>query len=189
MRAFVILGLGFVLTSQLSAYEKPHWVHITKASHNGSGCRLGSDVSVVEASNPDRIHVDFKAFSVTTDDSVERKNCSISLNVDHPGGWQYAVKRFDAWIMSKVNNGAEARVSSNVYHQGDSANTTFTHRWHGWQDGHFDIHQAKQDHELIWSSCREKRSLNTNTSVLVKDAWATAKIKHKIYWGLVWRRC
>ena len=176
-------------SSSIFAADKPNQVEIERLSHNGSGCHLSQHVKVKDRYNKDRIHVDFRQFSVTTDASLERKNCSITLKVKHSNGWQFAVNKFDAWIDAELNQGAEATVSSNVYFQGESENSRFEHTWHGPQRGHFDIHESKPAGNLLWSSCGKASTLNTNTAVRVKDAWSKVTVKPKIYWNLKWRRC
>lgn len=177
-----------LFTSPLFAGSSPDWVHIEMGTYGGSGCPGGSDINLVDNDDPKKIEVAIEDIKITTE-RFARKNCGVSIRVDHPEGWQYAVKSFDTEVFSKLSWNANARLTSYAYFQGKMEQTNFEAEWTGRFRGQFEVHDTIPHHKLNWSSCHGESILNTNTAVRTVGGDAQVKLKNQLNFGLVWRQC
>jgi hypothetical protein len=148
---------------------------------NGSGCgkdAKGNDTAVIAVS-PDNT-----AFTVTysnylaqagagTKVTDNRRNCQINVAVNVPQGFSYAIAEVDYRGFAALEPGAFAVEQANYYFQGSPLTGTIQHVLHpdpitgNWQESDSTGFAA-----LIWSPCGERKNLNVNTALIVKQGSA-----------------
>ncbi|NNJ60514.1 MAG: DUF4360 domain-containing protein [Dactylosporangium sp.] len=142
---------------------------------NGSGCPIGAvDVTVAE---------DNASFTVSYGDYLAqvggdanptdiRQNCQISLLVEAPGGFTYAIVQADYQGFARLENGVTALQSASYYIQGESETKVLSHSFAGPLDErwHTTDQLATSDlSDASFASCGTDRNLNINTELRVAD--------------------
>ncbi|MFF7636414.1 DUF4360 domain-containing protein [Kitasatospora sp. NPDC008050] len=139
-------------------------------SVNGSGCPAGT---AAVATSPDDT-----AFTVTYSNYLAqvgagagpidfRKNCQLTVQVNAPQGFTYAVAEADYRGYAYLAGGAGAQEGANYYFQGQSQTATATHNFTGPMDGNWQATDTTTIASLIWAPCGATRDLNINTQLRV----------------------
>lgn len=146
----------------------PGQITVDVATVNGSGCRPGSAAVAVAPDNT--------AFTVTYSEyiaqaggnvpSVEgRKNCLLSLVVNVPQGYTYAVSKVDYRGFGSLQPGAVGTQKASYYFQGMSQTAYRTHRFQGALDDNWQATDTTGIEALVFAPCGEKRNFNINTEL------------------------
>jgi len=192
---------ALLATSTLFA-QAPSTVTIRSITHNGSGCPIGSVAQNIASDN--------KAFTLTFSDYIaevgpdvslkeSRKNCQLTIDLQFPQGYQFAVATFDYRGYASLDRGVEGTQKSSYYFQGMGKTGSFSTTYRGVKDGDFQFRDTVPMESVIWSPCGASRALNINTQVRVSNRSNSrgrglmtidsidGAVVHK--YGLMWRRC
>ncbi|MGP4110754.1 DUF4360 domain-containing protein [Streptomyces sp. 4N509B] len=137
---------------------------------NGSGCPAGTAAVAVNADNT--------AFTVTYSDYLAiagggasaadfRKNCQLSLTVDVPAGFTYAISTVDYRGYASIADGASGFQQASYYYMGESQTTSSNTTFQGPYDDNWHTNDTTEWAELVWAPCGEQRNLNVNTELRV----------------------
>jgi hypothetical protein len=137
---------------------------------NGSGCPAGT---TAVATAPDNT-----AFTITYSDYLAqvgvgarpidfRKNCQLSLLIDVPGGFTYAIAQADYRGFAHLEKGASGLQRASYYFMGTSPTGVSSHTLAGPYSDDFHHTDSTEVAELIWAPCGEQRNLNINTELRV----------------------
>ena len=171
----MLSSLGAPVAGRQAAEPPPEHMVIDVVSANGSGCPDGTaEVSV----SPDN-----KAFTVAYSHFVAqvgpeakptdaRKQCQLSLNVQVPEGYTYAVASADYRGYARLEEGASATETAYYYFQGESHTTRSGHEFSGFMDKDWQISDKVEVQSMSFMPCGEKRYLNVNTELRVMRGWS-----------------
>ena len=137
---------------------------------NGSGCPAGTAAVAVAGDNT--------AFTVTYSDYLAqtgvgaaltdfRKNCQLSLRVNVPAGFTYAIAKADYRGFAHLESGATALERANYYFQGDSSTSYISHPFTGPLSDDWQTTDVTDAASLVFAPCGEQRNLNVNTELRV----------------------
>ncbi|MFE9934487.1 DUF4360 domain-containing protein [Streptomyces sp. NPDC005533] len=167
-----VAAMLFVVASAPSAWADggapSERISVKVASINGSGCRPGSTAIAVAPDNT--------AFTVTYSEylarvggdssTVEgRKNCQLSLAVNVPQGYTYAIAQADYRGFGSLQPGARGTQKASYYFQGMSQTAYRTHRFQGALDDNWQASDRADIQALVFAPCGEKRNFNINTEL------------------------
>lgn len=186
----------------------PSQVYIKNIGVMGTGCKAGTFNTNLSS--------DRRAFSVTFSEFIAqlapglspaeaRKNCSITLTLNVPAGWQYSVGSFNYRGFMDVASNVLAEHSTSYFFQGTGQTGSFLAQEYGPIAKDF-IYTDKVGLTSVylpdtWSPCNVERALTINPSVrLVKqanyDQYSESIITNDSadgeitqIFGLTWRRC
>ena len=164
----IIFGLGL---SQAILASTPSGVYIKDVKYNGTGCPR---YSVEQSLAPDS-----KAFTLTFSDYIAeagpgislrdgRKNCQITVDLDFPAGWQYALMSFDYRGFAYLDKGVQAEQGVSYYFQGQGYTGRSKSKLNGVFDDDWQFSDRIGLNAYVWSPCGEKRALNINSYIKVK---------------------
>ncbi|KAI1307482.1 hypothetical protein F5Y03DRAFT_405574 [Xylaria venustula] len=185
----------------------PTQIQISSISASGNGCPQGS---VSTELSPDRQVVTFGFDSFQTyigpgtSIADRTKNCQLHLNLNYPGGFQYAVVQSTYHGYAQLDKGVTGTFYSTYYFSQSPADTTTTTTSISggvspWDFG--DVY-TKQDSiptaSIIWSPCGATGILNvnnrialtaTNTSAsgTISDDDATVALTQQVH--VAWQAC
>jgi hypothetical protein len=145
-------------------------ITVTVATVNGSGCPAGT---AAVAASPDNT-----AFTVTYSDYLAqvgvgaapidfRKNCQLSLRINVPQGFTYAIAQADYRGFASIERGARATQRAGYYFMGQATTTTVTHAIPGPLSDDWQTTDRTEVAALVWAPCGEVRNLNVNTELRV----------------------
>ncbi|MEU6866207.1 DUF4360 domain-containing protein [Streptomyces sp. NPDC046876] len=143
-------------------------VTVDVATVNGSGCRPGTAAVAVSPDN--------SAFTVTYSDYLAqagpgipvtegRKNCLLSLVVNVPQGFTYAVSKVDYRGYGSLADGAIGTQKASYYFQGMSQTASRSHQFHGALQDNWQVTDTTGIQALVFAPCGEKRNFNINTEL------------------------
>ncbi|KAI1816121.1 hypothetical protein GGS20DRAFT_583780 [Poronia punctata] len=190
MRSFITV-FGAAMVAALPALQPgtgsgtepdPSQIQIVSVSASGNGCPQGS---VTTDLSPDRQVVTFGFDSFQTyigpgiAKSENTKNCQLHLNLQYPGGFQYAVLESTYHGYAQVEKGVTGNFYSTYYFSQSPADTTTTQTsivgGSPWDLG--DVY-TKQDlvptAAVIWSPCGATGILNVNNRIALTSTNSTA---------------
>ncbi|MBT2207218.1 DUF4360 domain-containing protein [Actinomadura sp. NEAU-AAG7] len=196
------LGLAALTTAPASAAPPiPDGVSVEVAAVNGSGCPQGTSSVVISE--------DRTAFTVSYSDYLaydggnappadSRKNCQISLRVNAPDNYTYAISGVEHRGFAGLERGTSGLLRTNYYFQGHPGNQLVDHALKGpYVDGwQFDDQIPVQ--QLVYKPCGESRNLNLNTELRVdagssdgdKMSFLSMDSTHgSARYDFAWKRC
>lgn len=208
---FNVLAIGSMVASLLGApapvatsdipQEK---ITVNVQTVNGSGCPAGS--ATVTASS------DNTSFAVEYDDYVAsvgggakptdfRKNCQISLRINIPQGFTYAVARADYRGHAHLARGVTAQQNAYYYFMGTAPTTETNEEFTGPFNGVWSTTDRADVATLVYAPCGAQVNLNVNTDLRFDGGSANAgRAKSSIsmntsnggvrtLYHLSWKRC
>ncbi|WP_329560268.1 DUF4360 domain-containing protein [Streptomyces uncialis] len=154
-----------------SSAAPPDKVTVDVVTVNGSGCRAGT---AAVATSPDNT-----AFTVTYSDYLAtaggassptafRKNCQLSLLVNVPHGFTYAITSADYRGFASLQPGVTAVEKASYYFQGSSSTNSRTHTFTGPMSEDWQATDTTDWAQLVWAPCGAQRSVNVNTELRVQ---------------------
>ena len=85
-----------------------------------------------------------------------RKNCQVTVDLDFPMGWQYAVMSFDYRGFASLDRGIEAEQGVSYYFQGQGYTGRSRSRIRGEFDDDWQFRDRIGLDTYVWSPCGEK---------------------------------
>ncbi|WP_042432347.1 DUF4360 domain-containing protein [Streptacidiphilus anmyonensis] len=137
---------------------------------NGSGCPAGTTAATV---SPDQT-----AFTVTYSNYLAeaggnsrptdfRKNCQLTVQINAPQGFTYAIAEADYRGYAYLAPGASGIETANYYFQGQAQTGSLSHTFNGALSDDWQATDTASVASLVWAPCGETRDLNINTQLLV----------------------
>lgn len=185
----------------------PKGFAIKAVATQGEGCP--SDSTAVNISEDKKAFtITFSKFETSLEAGAKKSEiaCRLSLSMDVPVGWQYAVASFNYRGFMALDEGIEALHSTRYFFTGKGKGGGFRHKEVGEISKDFvytdkvDILTAVLSRE--WSACSGSRDLNIDTAIRLRNTnlkqfpTATALFSNdsidgelKQEFGLSWRRC
>ncbi|MEV8533253.1 DUF4360 domain-containing protein [Streptomyces sp. NPDC051211] len=152
------------------APEPADKVTIDVASVNGSGCRPGS-ASVAVAPDNTAFTVTYSEYLAKAGADTKlpdgRKNCQLSLRMNVPQGYTYAVAQADYRGYANLAKGASGTQKASYYFQGMSESAGRSHKFDGALDDNWQVTDRAGLEAVVWSPCGAKRNFNINTEMRV----------------------
>jgi hypothetical protein len=193
-------GSPAAVSEPAAAVAPPSGASIEVATVNGSGCPAGTTFIQIAPGNT-AFSVNFLAYRAVTGPeagSTEfRRNCQISLRVNYPPEYTYALATAQYRGALQLAAGARGLHRSTYYIQGTSASTQISHTRAGPLSGAWSTNDTIDPTARIWAPCGAQRNLNINTELRVyrgtsaetETSWlsllsAATDLNH-----LAWRTC
>lgn len=166
---------------------------------NGSGCPEGS-VDVGRARDGS-ISLRYEEFLARTGEGASvldfRKNCALSLQVDGPDGYSFAVRGVDHQGVAYLQDGVTGLLRTNYYIQGSTEDSTQEETFEGPYASLVSATENLSTDELVWTPCGEERNININIELRVSavgsDDLNLVALQSSTAPGsamqLAWRRC
>ncbi|MCX3062233.1 DUF4360 domain-containing protein [Streptomyces beihaiensis] len=148
----------------------PDKIVIDIATVNGSGCPKGTAAVAVSTDNT--------AFTVTysqylaqvggvSDPTAFRKNCELSLVVNVPQGFTYAIASADYRGFASLQPGASGTEKASYYFQGSADTAAKSHEFDGAYSDNWEATDTTDVAQLVWAPCGVERNFNVNTELRV----------------------
>ncbi|MGP4110079.1 DUF4360 domain-containing protein [Streptomyces sp. 4N509B] len=175
---FGALLVPHVASADTAPAESAPGATVSLDSVNGSGCPAGS---ARVAATPDgrSINVLYSEYLVWagqgSDVTEQRKNCFLSIDVDVPDGYTYAITGLQYQGFAELAQGATGLQQAQYYFQGQSRTTTVTHDFSGPYDGSLDRRDSIPQGDQIWAPCGGDVNLNVNTELRVNPGSSTGE--------------
>lgn len=204
---FLIGSCLLSLTAPVQGQELvPDYFKITDLVLNGDGCPEGS-VDKNVAADKLSFSLIFRNYIAETGPdatpSNSRRACQVTVNLEVPPGFRFAVAGFDYAGFMSLDEGVAAEHKTIYYFQANDPQGEFTNTKNGPEENPFRFQQQVKLKDKIWSPCDTKRSLNIKTAIRV---WNTDRTKfpnakgvmgadsmigefHDQKWKLSWGRC
>lgn len=214
--ALLTLASASAFSSTPAAPEAPAagTVKIKDIKAIGSGCKTADSYSTNISEDGMAFTVTFSEFAAQLGDGIpmleNRKNCSVTLDLEIPNGWQFSVATFNYRGYLDQTAGVEAKHTTTYFFQGaDGRKPENTGRFERVQVGAASGEFVLTDKIGLtsvyipntWSPCNVQRALTLNpsislrklnprskgeTAVIVNDS-VDGEIEQKF--GLIWRKC
>ena len=180
----------------------PTDVNIRNLVYNGTGCPLGSVGNSIR--DDGSIGLSLDEFYVESGPGIprreSRKNCQLTISLDVPEGWSFAVERLDNSGYASLARGTYGEIRTTMYFQGASGRNnqvSYATRLRGPYDREFEINDEASVESILYSPCGASRALNINTSLRIggkRDASAYMTLDrmdspYDFNFRLRWRRC
>jgi hypothetical protein len=153
--------------SEIAAAELVGAVTVGVETINGSGCPAGS-ATVTVAEDQSSFSIAYKGYQAQVGPQAEptdiRKNCALSLRIQPPSGYTYAVVEANYHGLAYLAAGATATMSANYYLQGSTANAVVTHPFGGPYFASWEVTDVV-DPATTLLPCGTQRNLNINTEL------------------------
>jgi hypothetical protein len=171
--ALAVVAVAPATAASADASPPPGKVTVDVLTVNGSGCPAGS-TSATEAPDNTGFHIAYNDFiardGVGSAPTVFRKNCQVSLRIQIPQGFTYAVARADYRGRVSLPAGGTALHRTNYYFQGDAANHLSDHAFAGPLSGSWHSTDVADVATLVYAPCGQTVNLNVNTELRVSSS-------------------
>ncbi len=194
MRTY-LLALLTTLTS--ASFAQATEVRLDSIEANGSGCPIQNDKAIpygfdgqwltLELNQAYSIKV-VKGSGISLEDS--RKNCAITLNVQAPRGYRYAIERVVSWGSYQLGSNDQFVGSFDGFFAGSGDTFTSSSTANGPTGNQaYTFDRTFSGSNLVWSSCDDDRALTLNNAVRVAPrgnngkfaTWSTGSLDRIAY--------
>jgi Domain of unknown function (DUF4360) len=158
--------------NQTQASQAPtEQVTIKAATSNGSGCRGGTaEVSVLPGNAGFNVtyHSEYLAHAGVGADPIDfRKNCLVSLSIDRPDGYTFAIVAARHSGFANLPEGASGLQRWSHYFQGNPSTRIVDNRFTSPYRDEWQITDYLPPDQLVWAPCDYERNLNVGTELRV----------------------
>jgi hypothetical protein len=208
---FNVLAIGSMVASLLGApaavastdipQEK---ITVNVQTVNGSGCPAGS-TTVTAAPDNTSFTVGYADYVASAGAGAKptdfRKNCQLSLRINVPQGFTYAVARADYRGHARLARGVTARQNAYYYFMGTAPTAETSEEFAGPFAGGWATTDRTDVATLVYAPCGAQVSLNMNTELKVDASGSdvngvgsylsmdTSKGGVRTIYHLSWKRC
>lgn len=179
--------------------DRPSYVRLRSLSYAGSGCPAGSVASKVSADRA-TFTLLFDSFVAEIGRNVplsqSRKTCMLSVDLDFPIGWSYAVDTVEMQGYADLNPGVRADISAAYYFQGSVATARLGSSLYGPSSRDYLIRDALGASAMVWSPCGMQRALNVQYSIRLSGTGGSGLLtmdspidSNPKLFTLRWKRC
>ena len=176
------------------AEEEPEWVFIGDVSAGGTACPQGS-LTRDPATNGRSIVLKTTGVDVYSTSDVRnseiRKFCQMTINLEYPEGWTYALGRVNLRGTASIRSGS-GTVLASAWFQGDEVGVEFGRTFAEGSVGDYHMVETLANEELIWAPCEKDRALNAKIEARVTpraERYSFLTIQDRIRFRLRWQRC
>ncbi|TMQ92951.1 DUF4360 domain-containing protein [Actinomadura soli] len=168
--ALAVLATAFpaVAASAPRPVPGPGGVTIEIANMSGSGCRPGTAEAVLSADR-ETFTIAYSGFTARVGGASAptdaRKVCQISLKVNVPPRFTYAISEVQYRLGADLQPGAKAAQRSGHHLQGGPPATITTVNLAGPQNDDFQVVVRTPVERLVWKPCDLERDLGVNTEL------------------------
>lgn len=146
-------------------------VAITASTSNGSGCRGNSaEITVLPRNSGFTVtyHSEYLAQAGVGADPIDfRKNCIVSLSIERPEGFTYAVVAGRHRGFASLPDGATGLQRWSHYFQGSTVTHVVNHPFSGPYRAYWQTADRLTPDQLVWAPCDYERNLNVSTELRV----------------------
>jgi hypothetical protein len=177
----------------------PQWATLRSIDYAGSGCPAGSVQLGIPVSGDLSLIFDGSlraAAAPSLPFTERRKNCQLTIDLDHADGWQYAVESAALQGYAALESRTSGTAKASFYFQGQAATAVVEGTLYGPTYRSVSIFDELSGH-TVWSPCNARRALNMNLQVRVHTAGEDARASMTLggraapasVVALKWRRC
>lgn len=168
--------------------------------YGGTGCPAGS-ASVVVSPDQKSLSILFDNYLVeagyTTNRSIDRKSCNLTVPVHVPQGYSISIFHVDYRGFNALPAGGNSRFSAEYFWAG-ARGPTMTKNFYGPLNQDYILSNNLLASALVWTPCGASVNLRVNSSMMVRtnssyaQAMATvdsADLRAGLIYHIQWRRC
>jgi hypothetical protein len=200
--ALLLPGSAYAAEPAPSEQVPTEQVVITESTSNGSGCRGNSaEITVLPRNSGFTVtyHSEYLAQAGVGADPIDfRKNCFVSLSIDRPEGFTYAVVAGRHRGFASLPDGATGLQRWSHYFQGSPTTRIIDHPFTGPYRAYWQTSDRLTADQLLWAPCDSERNLNVNTELrvtagepgtasLMAPDWTDDRVDAS--YRFAWRRC
>ncbi len=200
MNKFIFsIMVGFVaITAGLEANAAG--LRLGDAAYGGTGCPAGS-ASVTLSPDETAVSILFDSYvaeaGYTTNRSVDRKSCNITIPVQVPQGYSVSVFQVDYRGFNAVPSGASTRFDAEYFWAG-SRGPRLSKTFLGPVNDNYTLTDELIATTLVWAPCGASVNLRVNTSMMARTnnrfdqtmgTVDSADISSGLIYHLRWKRC
>jgi hypothetical protein len=179
-------------------------ITVEVAAANGSGCPAGT-TTVSAAADNTSFTVAYTDYLVQVGGGASpvdfRKNCQLSVQVNIPQGFTYAIARADYRGYASLAAGATGLQQAAYYFQGESQTAYKVHPLTGPFTGNWQTTDVTDVAALVYAPCGAQRIVNINTELRVSAGTSDTSRTTSYIWmdsskgsvrtiySLVWKEC
>ena len=170
------------------------------AAYGGTGCPSGS-ASVMVSPDETAVSILFDSYvaeaGYTTNRSVDRKSCNITIPVSVPQGYTVSIFQVDYRGFNSVPVGASTRFDAEYFWAG-SRGPRLTKLFRGPVIDNYTLTDELLATTLVWAPCGASVNLRVNTSMVAQSnsqfdqtlgTVDSADITSGLIYHLKWKRC
>lgn len=193
----LVVGL-LAITAALEANATG--LRLGQAGYGGTGCPAGS-ASVTLSPDETAVSILFDSYvaeaGYTTNRSVDRKSCNITIPVQVPQGYSVSIFQVDYRGFNAVPSGASTRFDAEYFWAG-SQGPRLTKTFLGPVNDNYTLSDQLIATTLVWAPCGASVNLRVNTSMMARTnsrfdqtmgTVDSADISSGLIYHLRWRRC
>jgi hypothetical protein len=199
LKSFLFAGT-VLASSQALADDDP--VYITKLIYNGTGCPLGSVASALSVSpRPTQFTLLFDSYVAVQGPGIpiseRRKNCSITVGLHIPQGYQFTIAQVQYTGHLDLSYGVTGWQRSDYQFPFFSKVRTLMSSFPGPSVKDYLFTDTLPLETWVWSPCGHEHPLSIRTQIYMTGPWwhpssmttdtIDGLVKH--VYGLKWRRC
>ncbi|MEY4615847.1 MAG: hypothetical protein RJB66_807 [Pseudomonadota bacterium] len=194
----LFLLVGYFSAISLSAHASQ--LRLGAPSYGGTGCPAGS-ASVNVSPDDSAVSILFDSYvteaGYTTNRSVDRKACNITIPVQVPQGYSVSVFQVDYRGFNAVPRGASTRFDAEYFWAG-SRGPRLSKTFLGPINDNYSLTDMIRANTLVWAPCGASVNLRVNTSMMAKTnanfeqtmgTVDSADITSGLIYRLQWKRC
>jgi hypothetical protein len=169
-------------------------------AYGGTGCPAGS-ASVSVAPDEKSVSILFDSYvaeaGYTTNRSVDRKSCNITVPVQVPQGYSVSIFQVDYRGFNAIPSGATTRFDAEYFWAG-SRGPRLTKTFFGPRNDNYTLTDQLVANTVVWAPCGASVNLRVNTSMMAQTnsrfdqtmgTVDSADISSGLVYHLRWRRC
>jgi len=189
-----------VIISVLTLQSYAGGLHLGQPAYGGSGCPAGS-ASVTLSPDETAVSILFDSYiteaGYTTNKSIDRKSCNISIPVQVPQGYSVSIFQVDYRGFNSVPSGATTRFEAEYFWAG-SRGPRISRTFYGPVTDNFTLTDELIATTLVWAPCGASVNLRANTSMMARTnsnfdqtmgVVDSADVSSGLIYHIKWRRC
>lgn len=165
-----MMAATMVATPASARAAAPEGVSALVVTANGSGCPVAAGAAVV-SDGGDTVTLTSPAYFAQAGGTARptdiRRNCQLSVQINAPAGWTYAVSEVRSSGFAFLSAGATGISRVSLYFQGTSPTTARTNTFEGPSADRWQTTDTIDAAALTFRPCGTQRNLNINTEVRV----------------------
>lgn len=188
------------ILSILSLQTNAAGLRLGQPAYGGSGCPAGS-ASVTVSPDETAVSILFDGYiteaGYTTNKSIDRKSCNISIPVQVPQGYSVSIFQVDYRGFNSVPHRASTQFNAEYFWAG-SRGPRISRTFYGPVTDNFTLTDELIATSLVWAPCGASVNLRVNTSMMARTnsnfdqtmgIVDSADINSGLIYHLKWRRC
>ena len=192
--------LCFILLAASALNANARQLRLGAPAYGGTGCPAGT-ASVSVSPDETSLSILFDNYvaeaGYTTNRSVDRKSCNITIPVQVPQGYSVSVFQVDYRGFNAVPRGASTRFDAEYFWAG-SRGPRLSKTFYGPINNNYTLTDELQANTVVWAPCGASVNLRVNTSMMARSnsqfeqtmgTVDSADFSSGLIYHLRWRRC